>query len=251
LDFVRLNAAVRFFGGFSGHGVGGHVALAGTYHLFIKEIPLHTDYEIWLYFGGWEEQKWVYLTAAFITRKKGKQHEKAGDVQGVRDALTQSAAESTSASLVIVPPHTEGDNGTNGGSGITTPALPTSTPSEETTNETQAALEAMRIQLPPDVTLHAVAVSQYCFKLGRVTVPPRVAFIASGFGDPARWERLMTIRRQPGGAKEIRKLMQGGWKDRETWGDFWDFKDCELRGRQAGDQLKKLRFVMGAIAGDG
>ena len=104
--------------------------------------------------------------------------------------------------------------------------------------------------MPSDVTLHAVAVSQYCSKLGRITVPPRVAFIASGFGEPARWERLMTIRRQPGGAKEIRKLMQGGWKDRETWGDFWDFKDCEPRGRKAGDQLKKLRFVMGAIAGD-
>jgi len=213
------------------------VALAGTYHLFIKEIPLHIDYEIWLYFGGWEEQKWVYLTAAFITRKKGKQHDKAGDVQGFRDVPTQqneNAPESTSGSLVIVPPLAEGDNGINGGSGVATPsALPTST--------------------PPDVTLHAVAVSQYCFKLGRVTVPPRVAFIASGFGDPARWERLMTIRRQPpgGGAKEIRKLMQGGWKDRETWGDFWDFKDCEPRGRQAGDQLKKLRFVMGAIAGDG
>lgn len=252
---MRLNAAVRFFGGFSGHGVGGHVALAGTYHLFIKEIPLHTDYEIWLYFGGWEEQKWVYLTAAFIARKKGKQHDKAGDVQGVRDAATQQnegASESTSASLVMVPPRAEGDNGTSGSSEITTPsALPTSTPSEETTNETQAALEAMRIRLPPDVTLHAVAVSQYCFKLGRVTVPPRVAFIASGFGDPERWERLMTIRRQPGGAKEIRKLMQGGWKDRETWGEFWDFKDCEPRGRQGGDQLKKLRFIMGAVAGDG
>jgi len=146
----------------------------------------------------------------------------------------ENAPESTSGSLVIVPPLAEGDNGINGGSGVATPsALPTST--------------------PPDVTLHAVAVSQYCFKLGRVTVPPRVAFIASGFGDPARWERLMTIRRQPpgGGAKEIRKLMQGGWKDRETWGDFWDFKDCEPRGRQAGDQLNKLRFVMGAIAGDG
>jgi hypothetical protein len=260
---VRLNAAVRFFPGFSGHGVGGHVALAGTYHLFIKEIPLHTDYEILLYFGGWEEHKWVYLTGAFITRKKGKdkqhaENTKAEDaaaqiMQGVPDASThrnEGALESTSASLAI-PSSTEVSDSSNVTSGITTPAPATSTSTTEEANEARAALEVLRIQLPPDATLHAVAVSQYCFKMGRLTVPPRVAFIASGFGDPARWERLMTIREQPGGAKEIRKLMQGGWKDTETWGDFWDFKDCEPRARKAGDQLKKLRFVMGALAGDG
>lgn len=253
---MRLNAAVRFFPGFSGHEVGGHVALAGTYHLFIKEIPLHSDYEILLYFGGWEEHKWVYLTAAFITRKKGKDKQAAKNIraedaavqitQGVPDASTQRnerAPELTSASLAV-PPVTEVGGNSNTTSGIATPA-------PEEINEAQAALEVLNIHLPSDVTLHAVAVSQYCFKIGRLTVPPRVAFIASGFGDPARWERLMTIRKQPGGGKEIRQLMQGGWKDRETWGDFWDFKDCEPRARKAGDQLKKLRFVMGALAGDG
>jgi len=95
------------------------------------------------------------------------------------------------------------------------------------------------------VTLHAVAVSQYCFKLGRVTVPARVAFTTPGFGDPARWERLMTIQRQPRGVKEIRKLMQGSWKEMEI------FRIVKRGGRKAGDQLKRLRFITGVLAGDG
>lgn len=230
----------------------------------MKEITINTEYEILLYFGGWEGHKWVYLTAAFITRNKGrhKQDAKEGKksstpstkpLEGIPTisslALDRAeSAEATDASIVIVPPVLEVTD-----ISASTPASGIATPLNDASPEARAersALETIHINLPEDATLHAVAVSQYCFKHGRMTVPPRVAFIASGFGDPARWERLMEIRKQTGGLKEMGRLMKGGWKD-ESWGDFWDFKDCEPRGRKAGDQLRRLRFVMSALAGEG
>lgn len=48
--------------------------------------------------------------------------------------------------------------------------------------------------LPEGAILHCLHVSSYCFKQGRITIPPRVALTASGFGDPKRWARLQEIR---------------------------------------------------------
>ncbi|KAF8315828.1 hypothetical protein DL93DRAFT_2166432 [Clavulina sp. PMI_390] len=263
LDFVRLNAAVRFFPGF--HAVGGHVALAGTYHYFLKEIPIHQPYEILLFFGGWEEQKWVYLSAAFITRKKkgkGKGTQKHKALPSIPDAtiptteaLREAAADPEagaipSASTVIVPPVSEmADMDSAMPSGAATPLSGGASTPNPNADAQAAMMDLIRMKIPEDATLNAVAVSQYCFKSGRITVPPRVAFITSGFGDPARWERLMEIRKAPGGVKEMKRLLRGGWKD-ESWGDFWEFKDVEPRARAAGDQFSKLRFVMGALAGE-
>lgn len=244
--------------------MGGHVALAGTYHFFLKEIPLHQEYEILLFFGGWEAQKWVYLTAAYITRgtkRKGKGQETASTTGSLNqlskgipttESLRENKVEQAGtpeSSLVLVPPITEGEGLSVPVSTVTSGAVTPVEQSAAVADDEQAALDAIRLKIPADATLHAVTVSQYCFKHGRVTVPPRVAFIASGFGDPARWERLMAIRKQHDGLKEMKRLMKGGWKD-ESWGDFWDFKDCEPRGTKAGNQLRKLRFVMGALAGE-
>jgi len=196
--------------------------VAGTHHLFLKEIPLNAEYEIHLYLTGWEEQKWIYLTIAFITRgdgsTKGKDlihghkgskgiEEKAHVTKELLGGIPDG--DTTSASLVIVPPVAEATNGTPGTtatdpsttttsdvpqslmtstsqSGNKTPSPSPSTiqpnlsppaPAEDTTIKN--ALKAIRI--PEGSTLHAIAVSQYCYKLGRITVPPRVALIAMWF----------------------------------------------------------------------
>lgn len=48
--------------------------------------------------------------------------------------------------------------------------------------------------LPEGAVLHCMHVSTYCFKLGRITIPPRVALTASGFGNVERWARIQEIR---------------------------------------------------------
>jgi hypothetical protein len=36
------------------------MALGGSYYNYVREIPMGTDYEIWLSIGGWDE-KWVSI----------------------------------------------------------------------------------------------------------------------------------------------------------------------------------------------
>lgn len=276
--------------------------IAGTHHLFLKEIPLNAEYEIHLYLTGWEEQKWIYLTIAFITR--GDRSTKSNDLihghkgsKGIEEKAHVAKellggipdGDTTSASLVIVPPVAEATNGTPGTTATDPPTTMTSSDSQRlTASASQSgnkipspspstiqpkppaaenttinnALKAIRI--PEGSTLHAVAVSQYCYKLGRVTVPPRVALIACGFGatdnnsnnsngetkNRNRWERLVEIRNAPDGDKTMRQILRGGWRDRQVWGDFWDFEEYEEAGRKAGDALKQLRLVMGALGGE-
>ena len=273
--------------------IGGTLPIAGTHHLFLKEIPLNAEYEIHLYLTGWEEQKWIYLTIAFITRGNSKRtkdvrgHKSKGLeekaqvaakelLKGVPDTATNNATTASNvdtigASLVIVPPGAELTNRSPSAnisdssatshsfltpgppfssasqSGNQTPSpSPRPSPAEE---RIKTALKAIRI--PEGSTLHAVAVSQYCYKLGRVTIPPRVALIACGFGvDSKRWERLVKIRDAPDAEKKMRQILRGGWRDREVWGNFWDFEEYEDAGRKAGDALKQLRLVMGALGDD-
>ena len=39
---------------------GGWAALGGGYYNYVREIPIGTNYEIWLSIGGWDE-KWVCI----------------------------------------------------------------------------------------------------------------------------------------------------------------------------------------------
>lgn len=49
----------------------------------------------------------------------------------------------------------------------------------------------------------------------------------------------------------MKQILRGGWKDRETWGDFWDLDEFEERGHKGAVALKQLRAVMGALSGEG
>lgn len=93
---------------------------------------------------------------------------------------------------------------------------------------------------PEDVskgeTLHCVAVSQMCYKLGRVTVPPKLVLAGAGVGIEhvaravrgeneseeeavkATWEMIHGMRRKVKGARwtRMQEVMRGGWKDEET-----------------------------------
>ena len=64
-------------------------------------------------------------------------------------------------------------------------------------------------------TLHCVAISQYCFKIGRLTVPPPIVVGISGFGvskeSPVtmeRWGRAKRLRQNG----QMRRFLKEGWK---------------------------------------
>ena len=255
-----MNAAVHSLPGF--HAAGGRLALGGSYFHFIKEIPMFSEYEIRLYFAGWETSKWFYLYSQYLTYPKKKDGSvkskpaKAIDSasgtaeQAAKDLLKgvnqTSSSSDVGESVVIIPPETTTATAESSvvPSGLLSPAPGLASAGVSTPNPSGVTIETPPV--PEGAILHATAVSQYCCKFGRITVPPRVAFIVSGFGDPKRWERLQRVREGKEGKGKLKELLKGGWKD-ESEGDFWDFEECEPEGLRRGAQMRHLRDVMEAL----
>jgi len=107
-------------------------------------------------------------------------------------------------------------------------------PSSNMQTGTEVSLDAVAAQLagqePDGAILHTLHVSQICFKIGRITVPPNVVLGANGFtGLPgcsvtkphAEWQEAKKAMSKPlgGSPTKMRELMTGGWKKIE--GERW------------------------------
>jgi len=74
--------------------------------------------------------------------------------------------------------------------------------------------------------LHCVAISRYCFKMGRITVPPRVVLAVCGFGsDRNNWIRSASMKSQG----QLRQFLEGGWRSEKGW-DLPEFEERRLAG---------------------
>ena len=66
-------------------------------------------------------------------------------------------------------------------------------------------------------TLHCIAVSQHCFKIGRISVPPALVLACAGVGlMTEKWEQVKGDRRRR------MELYKGGWKDIPAGERWWD-----------------------------
>ncbi|KAH8101071.1 hypothetical protein BXZ70DRAFT_1007472 [Cristinia sonorae] len=74
--------------------------------------------------------------------------------------------------------------------------------------------------------LHCVAISRYVFKLGRITVPPRIALSICGFGgDGKNWEQYVTMKQKG----TLNEFLRGGWKTANGW-DLPEFEEQRVAG---------------------
>ena len=102
---------------------------------------------------------------------------------------------------------------------------------------TEVSLDAVAAQLagrePDGAILHTLHVSQLCFKIGRITVPPSLVLGANGFtGLPgcstanphAEWQEAKKAMSKPlgGSPQKMRELMIGGWKNVPESERWWD-----------------------------
>lgn len=111
--------------------------------------------------------------------------------------------------------------------------------------------------VPEGAVLHSTHVSSYVFKHGRITIPPRVALVASGFGNPSegRWERLQELRntrevrsfegrpKAKGELGGLQSILAGGWKQYEEEG-LWDLPEYEEMRQRGVEELGCLRSKM-------
>ncbi|KAF8148430.1 hypothetical protein B0H34DRAFT_737014 [Crassisporium funariophilum] len=78
---------------------------------------------------------------------------------------------------------------------------------------------------PDGSVLHSVAVSVYCFKVGRRTVAPSVALSICGFGASSDPSRISGMKKEG----KLRHFLEGGWRNEPGW----DLPEYETQ-RQAG-----------------
>jgi len=233
---------------------------------------MFADYELRLFFGGWEDSKWLYLFAQYLTYPKSKPGSKRSKAinRGSEGAAptAEDAAKNLLSGLKPNNPSTLNNSSVIGDSMVIVPGEPTNsstllsgqdTPSSAGTKSPTEPHPLLSVYPPPEgATLHAIAISQYCFKFGRITVPPRVALIVSGFGAPGvipnlpptapgygktRWDRLQDVRAGKEGKGKLKELLSGGWKD-ESEGDFWSFEEFEAEAKRRADVYRPLRTVM-------
>ncbi|KAG8981678.1 hypothetical protein FRB90_007071, partial [Tulasnella sp. 427] len=178
VDSARMKAAMDVF--LPIFGDGGWMPLGGAQYQFIREIPLGTHYEIQSSIGGWEE-KWLFLVHHYISYpSKNKRSQTASQAIGRPPMPGPNITAPSTPSLIDSPPRA------NSPKPVREPYRP----------PIGIDLSKIRKPLPEGAVVHCVAVSLYCFKIGRITIPPRVAMIASGFGDPSkqRWFRVQDLR---------------------------------------------------------
>ena len=84
--------------------------------------------------------------------------------------------------------------------------------------------------LAPDEELNCIAITQYCFKCGRITVPPPIALAMAGLGEHGKenhkiFEKLVKQRK-------IKEYMKGGYKDSAFADVEFNINDLEVINAQ-------------------
>ena len=109
-------------------------------------------------------------------------------------------------------------------------ALDLSSPSGSNTPAT-VRVSNQALDESDDEVLHCIAISQCCFKIGRITVPPALVLASNGFGlSDEKWsqvKQLRTIRPSTSsgenkGSLNMRELLKGGWKEVSAENRWWD-----------------------------
>ncbi|KAH7923844.1 hypothetical protein BV22DRAFT_1014595 [Leucogyrophana mollusca] len=239
LDFARLESALRAFPAFTRSG--GWVGLGSTHYHFIREIPVFTSYEIRTNFGAWDG-KWVYVVSRFVSFS-GK--------RPIRPKTSPLDAYIHRPSCLT----------TFQASGDCNSPLPVGRTLEETIVTAAARLH------PSDgdnVTLHCVAISRFCFKHGRITIPPSIVLAGEGFSKPSaavessgsyshshpppHWGQVQRLRLAPYGSIETyRDFLKGRWRDIPEGGRWWDVAlagPIEIQRKANLNLLKSLSEAM-------
>jgi len=237
LDIARFIAGTRLSPTI--FRVGGWIALGATHFKFLREIPIFSTYEMRTTIATWDH-KWFYTVTRYVTHPKNKR----------RNARTET----------VTPPIN-----VSGIPDIHTPATPSLLPpldaiSNLTSGSKDALLKALATREEPDgATLHCLAVSECCFKIGRITVPPHVMLACEGFSvsppsetgltaysldnPPPHWETVRALRPK-GNLKPLREFLKGGWRNSKD--PFWE---SALGGEIEEKRRVRLELVGGVQKG--
>ncbi|KAF7313938.1 hypothetical protein HMN09_00552100 [Mycena chlorophos] len=206
LDRTRMHLATMVFPTLL--RIGGMAPLAAMHYHFIREIPTLSHYQVRATIVAWD-QKWFYAVFRFVRPASGKDQGKGKKIM-------------PDPSPIAATPLPAPTNGVNHSNGSADP------------DDIMKAIAARAVHEPePDgATLYTVVVNQFCFKVGRISVPPAVVFACNGLYTPADpesapakgpappwWETVREINRSNA---KIRKFFSGGWREMPPEQRFWE-----------------------------
>ncbi|KAK0495703.1 hypothetical protein EDD18DRAFT_1170424, partial [Armillaria luteobubalina] len=241
LDSVRFRWACKYAPQLFREGVDGYIPLAATHFLFLREIPILASYEVRLTVGSWGD-KWMYAVGKFVTKpKKGRKAEKkvASLVPGVFNGPIRTPADDITAPTPLE---------------ASTPLL--STTDHPADIRKLAAKLATTHEEPDGAIVHCISISQFCFKIGRITIPPALVLAINGFsiGDyslenpPPSYVATKKIFEQPD-SKAMKKFLMGGWRDvpkEERWWEVALGGDIEKMRAERLTAMEEIRLGMDA-----
>ncbi|GLB45721.1 putative thioesterase-like superfamily protein [Lyophyllum shimeji] len=274
MDSARFKAATAFFPMF--FRAGGWMALAATHYHFIREIPMLASYEVRLSVGTWDH-KWFYVIAKFVTKpsRKGKTPPKNAAEQ---PSPPESSPENN-GTLFHASVRTPADDISMASTPLFTSETPTDTeagpsPNTDTAQALKAAAASLASGAEPDgAVLHTISISQCCFKIGRITVPPALVFAVNGFSTPPppasspsvasvatgyshadpppHWQAAKTLRSKPlgGSWRKLKELLEGGWKDVPEGERWWETALGGVTEEKRRERLEVVRALGMGIAG--
>lgn len=191
---------------------GVHMALGASHYTFAKEIRMGSGYEMETRAVGWGD-KWIYLVTEFLIpappAKKARKGARVPTAQSSPTSSSTTPGTRTPASFALpsLEPTAESARATLAG---VTESLQSA---DSSPSPAVALVDSLRTR-PARADGRIVAaygVVEMCFKLGRVTIPPRIALHLAGLSpDAAQQARAAELTKN---IKAARKWLAGGWRE--------------------------------------
>jgi hypothetical protein len=129
---------------------------------------------------------------------------------------------------------------------------------ETSTNATLKSVSNIIAAVEPDgAILHTIAVSQLCFKFGRITIPPSVAFAVNGLtgldsssNPPPHWDKVreLAAKEAGGSRKKMAEFLKGGWRNVPEGERWWEQAFADVAERNAAN-LKDVELLKMGMEG--
>ncbi|KAF7303876.1 hypothetical protein MIND_00617700 [Mycena indigotica] len=232
LDRTRMHLATIVFPTLL--RVGGFAPLGAKHYHFIREIPTLSSYEVRATIATWD-QKWFYTVFRFVkpVSAKDKKAGKRVDPSPIAstplpingNAEPEALMKALAARAATVPEH-------------------------------DGAFLYTDVHQFFFFLLAGVVVNQFCFKVGRITVPPALVFASNGLyvppdadsapsatgARPPYWEKVRAFNAS---TPKLRKLFAGGWRDTPPEDRWWEEAFAH------GEDIRKARLELFTGSPDG